>query len=117
MVIAVAQVKIVFTVILLRHLGLAVNHQIRMVHGLSETNQNVKDMCIVVQHRAALQIGVELGLGLGVEGRVEILFFHVQLLAAHGHHTRRKLDVLGAGGLGATQQNLVQHLCVEKCEE
>ena len=45
-----------------------------MVDGLAETDQDVEYVGAVVEEGAALDVGVERGLGLRVQGLVEVLF-------------------------------------------
>jgi hypothetical protein len=68
-----ADAEEVRTVALRRHLGVTVDHEVWMIHRLTQADQNVEDMGVVVEYGAGGQVGVELRLGLCVQRAVEIL--------------------------------------------
>jgi len=72
-----------------------VNDEVGVVDRLSQPNEDVEDVRVVVEDRPGLQVGVKLSLGLGVERLVEVLLTLVHRVVAELDKAGWEHDVLG----------------------
>mmetsp|Transcript_46751 Transcript_46751/g.95617 ORF Transcript_46751/g.95617 Transcript_46751/m.95617 type:complete len:441 (-) Transcript_46751:318-1640(-) len=96
-----------------REVFLRVLHEVGVVDGLPEADEQVEDVCVVVEHCAGSYVGVELRLALRVEALVVVRLEGVEGVLAEHDSLGRQHDVLGSPLLGSPQQNPIQHLMLE----
>mmetsp|Transcript_30689 Transcript_30689/g.65963 ORF Transcript_30689/g.65963 Transcript_30689/m.65963 type:complete len:445 (+) Transcript_30689:464-1798(+) len=93
--------------------ALRVQHEVGMVRRLPQPSEEIKDVRVVVEQRACLHIGAELGHRLRVDGLVEVVLALVEEVGLYGHHLGRQHHLVRSGSLGAAQQHLVEHVTLE----
>lgn len=94
-------------------LCLASRNEVGVVDGLAKSHQYLENVGIVVENSPLLDKRIELRLGAAPDRVVKVLLLLVESLASYTNDARRKLNVVLAGDLSATQENLIENLRLE----
>ena len=89
---------------------LVVDYEVRVVSCLTEANKDVKNVCVVIEHRSMFYIRVELRFGLCVQGLVEVVLKLIHVVFSDTHNTRWKLNIVCAVLFGSPKEQFIEHL-------
>jgi hypothetical protein len=84
-------------------------HKIGVVSYLSHASNQSKDIGVVIEDDALIDIGVELSVRVAVDGCIEVFFLLVEVISPNFHNARRQSKVICTFKLGSSQHDLAEN--------